>query len=438
MQRYEIIEKDTGQGGFGKIDKAFDTALERHVAIKTLDPLFKDNPSGEDIERFKREAKTLASLSHPNIPAIFDVIFAESGGEFKIIFEWIQGTNARKSLAAHGVWSIEEVRRWFGNVCSALEHAHSKNIIHRDIKPSNLIITENKESCYVVDFGIALRTADIERLTHNGSPIGTPGYMSPEQERGEELDPSSDIFSLGIVLYECLCGNRPTVGEYKQLNDINEVIPPAVDNLIQECLQEKDKRVKSASQFIDMLNQALRPSTNLSIILTDGPLHEIQIALSEMNELEYMSLPSGQRRLIFSRLKDLISVDKEHMRNAVASLMGEFIRLSHQDNPKYYDNICQHAFNYGYCLEYSERWRGNRQIRENLNEVGKYCTSEAHRIISETLNKFLPETNLEEQEGWFYHDIRVLLQNLLANPHCSDASAESLGDMLDRINELSH
>ena len=214
--RYQIEMKDAGQGGYGRIDKARDSTLERWIAIKTLDPLFKDAPSSEDKDRFKREAKFLASLTHTNIPAVYDVIFPDDGSEFKILFQWIEGITLRDYLKDKGVLSLDQVRHWFSNICSALTHAHALGIIHRDIKPSNLIVTNELESCYLVDFGIALKTSDLSRLT-GGTPLGTPGYMSPEQERGEELNSVSDIFSLGVVLYECLAGSKPTIGKKSSL-----------------------------------------------------------------------------------------------------------------------------------------------------------------------------------------------------------------------------
>jgi serine/threonine protein kinase len=176
--------------------------------------------------RFSREAKTLASLSHPHIPAIYDVVFPENNGEFKLIFEWIEGITVREFLNTRGVMSLEQISKWFANICSALEHAHRNGIIHRDIKPANLVITTDMEACYLVDFGVSLRQSDLQRLTPSNYLVGTPGYISPEQQKGEELDASSDIYSLAIVLYECLAGQLPRVGEYHALNTINVAVPP--------------------------------------------------------------------------------------------------------------------------------------------------------------------------------------------------------------------
>ena len=158
---YRIIEEGAGEGGFGRVDKAEHIELERLVALKHLDPLFKDNPTPQDIERFRREAKTLAKFSHPNIPAIYDIKFDQKAGAFTIIFEWIEGPTVRQFLMDRGTMSVDQVRRWFPQVCSALTQSHERGIIHRDVKPSNLILTPNLETCYLVDFGIALEQSVI-------------------------------------------------------------------------------------------------------------------------------------------------------------------------------------------------------------------------------------------------------------------------------------
>src|SRR5215217_5397957 len=163
--RYRVEQAAAGEGGYGRIDKASDTILERPVAIKTLDPLFQEQLNEADIERFHREAKSLAQLSHPSIPSIYDVEFSPERAEFRIIFEWVDGPNLRQHLQDQGVLSLQDARDNFSMICSALSHAHSKGIVHRDIKPANVIITAKARTCYLVDFGIALRGEDISRLT---------------------------------------------------------------------------------------------------------------------------------------------------------------------------------------------------------------------------------------------------------------------------------
>jgi serine/threonine protein kinase len=434
--RYHIAETATGTGGFGRIDKAKDTLLERTVAIKMLDPLFKESPSTEDKERFKREAKTLATLSHPNIPAIYDVLFPETSGEFKLIFEWISGQTMREFLDEKGVMSLEQIKKWFANICSALTHAHQQGIIHRDIKPANLIITPNQESCYLVDFGIALRQSDWQRLTPSNYPIGTPGYMSPQQQKGLDTDASDDVYSLGIVLYECLSGHLPLVGEYQALNTLNEAIPSAIDDLILNCLREdKTLRLNSAKGFFQKLTEALQPHTTFKEILSRGSLSEIQALLSEIESQQYAKLKIGQRLFLMAKLKHIIKLDQVDMRNAITSLLSELIRVGHQSREKDYAYIIQQSLEYGYKKAYNGTTPTRaHQIRTALNQIALECQAPAHKILSKQTLVFIEnftQNQINKKEK--LHDLTILLQNLLINDYCAEEYAERLGGYLEKM-----
>jgi serine/threonine protein kinase len=435
--RYQIIESGAGEGGFGRIDKAFDMILERNIAMKILDPLFKESPSPQDTMRFSREAKTLASLSHPHIPAIYDVVFPENNGEFKLIVEWIEGITVREFLNTRGVMSLEQISRWFANICSALEHAHRHDIIHRDIKPANLVITTDMEACYLVDFGVSLRQSDLQRLTPSNYLVGTPGYLSPEQQKGEELDASSDIYSLAIVLYECLAGQLPRVGEYHALNTINVAVPPTIDDLVLRCLGDKAQRLNSASDFYKELTKALQPYGSLAEILSHGSIHEIQAALIKMEPRNYAELPIGQQLLIISNVKELIEVDQFNMRSAVASLLSELVRVGYQSRESDYAFVIEHSYHYGYEKQYNGQRLGNSQLRDSLNQVATISQQSAHQILSEKLLFFLKNLgSLEKKEKWYYHDLKNLLRNLLANPYCAANDAERLVECLEKVNKI--
>ncbi len=436
--RYKIVEAAAGEGGFGRVDRAIDNELEREVAIKTLDPLFSAEPSAKDIERFRREAKALARLSHPNIPAIYDVQFSEDSREFRIVFEWIEGQTLREHLQTNGVLSLENARQLFSRICSALSHAHDHDIIHRDLKPSNIILSPDLLSSYLVDFGIALRKDDLSSLT-GGSPIGTAGYMSPEQEHGEELTSATDIFSLGIVLYECLAGSRPSVGGYRPLSIVNESIPPSVDTLIQEALRdEPQRRPATANAFSERLTESLRPHGDFKTTLAEGSLHEIQLALNAMDSASFSALPAGQRVLLITRLMDLISVDEERLRPAVTSLLAELVRLAHEMKPETYAIIVKNTFEYGYEKQYGEAWWGNWPARQALNSVALHCDRDAQSLIADEVLGRVGGAGFSEKQRWYFHDLRILLQNLLTNPACPDEKAEPLGKALSTVNEISH
>jgi serine/threonine protein kinase len=436
-ERYEIVNDVAGKGGYGRVAKAIDHDLERAVAIKILDPIFKEKPSDQDKERFRREAKTLASLSYPTIPAIYDIRIDEDKHDFRIVFEWIEGTTVRQWLSENGPISLDEAKRWFSNICGALAHAHSKGIVHRDIKPSNLIVTVDGTACYIVDFGVSLRKTDLERLT-SGSPIGTPGYMSPEQERGEPTDASADIYSLGIVLYECLSGMRPSVGSYRALSTFNEAIPPSVDDLIKQCLADPKARPQSAASFLNALNLALTPHVNFTETLAQGTLYEIELAIGAMSPADFARLKRGQRVLIMSRVRDLVNVDQDNLRRATATLLASLVRAAHSKADDDFRFVVENALLFGYEYLYGE-WTGNNRPREALNDVAIVALADAHALLSQATLEFLASRpDLESKPKWYFHDMRLLLQNLLANTNCRDEHADPLGERLTQVNGLSH
>ncbi|MFI6079113.1 serine/threonine-protein kinase [Actinoplanes sp. NPDC051343] len=435
--RYRVDIAAIGEGGFGRIDKAFDTDLERPVALKTLDPLFKESPSGSDIERFRREARTLAQLSHPSIPAIYDVRLSPENSEFIIIFEWIEGESLRGVLQSRRVLDVEDAPKIFGPICSALAHAHSKGIIHRDIKSANIILREGI-SCYVVDFGIALTEGDVARLTR-GEPIGSAGYMSPEQERGEDVTATSDVFQLAIILYESLAGSMPPRGEYRSLVLHNASIPPAVDELIQQSLQQDSAlRPQTAQEFGDRLIEALKPHRSFASILIDGSLQEICRALNDMSPNDFLSLPPGQRVLVVERLTDIVRVDDARLRPAATGLIAEMVRLSHTLPDGTYGKILPIAFDYGYEKQYGEKWHGNEDIRATLTSVSIECGDQAHSSISREALKLANEERLDARPPWFKRDLRNLLQGLLVNSLCTTELSSELGIAMSKVNELSH
>jgi len=221
--RFSLQPVVHGEGGFAKVIKGRDNILERDVAVKVLDQITTafDEP---DQERFRREARILAKLSHPNIPAIYDVDFSE--GRFHIIFQFIEGKTLEQLISEEGRADITSVRTWFRQLALAVQHAHDLGVIHRDIKPANIIITPDTESAYLVDFGIALSNEDAEKLTLSGYVVGTPEYMSPEQRSGETIDSRTDVYSIAVTMYEALAGKAIPPGQYQALSLIDETIPP--------------------------------------------------------------------------------------------------------------------------------------------------------------------------------------------------------------------
>ncbi|WP_312650007.1 Stk1 family PASTA domain-containing Ser/Thr kinase [Proteiniclasticum sp.] len=201
-KRYEITEK-IAQGGMSVVYKALDLNLNRYDAVKVLKEEFTSND--EILERFKQEANAVAFLSHPNIVNIYNV--GSEGKIHYIVMEYVKGKTLKEIIREKGILSNEEMLNYSYQIARALESAHTNNIIHRDIKPQNIIITKD-DLVKVTDFGIA-KHSDSATITNSGKIIGSAHYFSPEQARGNMTDRRSDIYSLGIVMYEMATGEVP-------------------------------------------------------------------------------------------------------------------------------------------------------------------------------------------------------------------------------------
>lgn len=204
--RYEILEKK-GTGGMATVYKAHCRLLNRYVAIKVLKESLKNDP--EIVKKFSVEAKAAASLSHHNIVSVFDV--GETDGLSYIVMEYVDGITLKEYLNQHGVLEWQQACDFGVQIGLALEHAHKNGIIHRDIKPHNILVTEDL-TLKVADFGIA-RAVSSETVVAGGDAIGSVHYISPEQARGGYTDARSDIYSLGVVMYEMLTGRLPFDGD---------------------------------------------------------------------------------------------------------------------------------------------------------------------------------------------------------------------------------
>jgi len=256
---YEIIE-ELGRGGMAIVFKAREKQLERDVAIKVLP--FSLAFDKEFVERFQREARTSAKLEHPGIIPIYRV--GKSGRAIYFVMKFLRGKPLSNVLAARGTLPPAEIRQTLVQVARALAYAHKSGIVHRDIKPDNIMFDEHGQAV-VTDFGIA-KAASGGKLTGTGMSIGTPHYMSPEQARAQPLDGRSDIYSLGVVAYQCLVGRVPFDGDdsfsigYKHI--MEEIPTPPLETYDQRTLFEVVKRMMAKApddrfQTSDDLVQAL-------------------------------------------------------------------------------------------------------------------------------------------------------------------------------------
>ena len=260
-----------GRGGMGVVYRAEDRKLHREVALKVLRADLETDP--ERRRRFEREARAAAAVSHPNIATVYEV--GESQGRIFIAMELVGGPSLR-SVLANGALPLPEALRIARQIASGLAKAHAKGIVHRDLKPDNVMLDADGQ-VKILDFGLARESApaaeNVSNLTDEGQVMGTPAYMSPEQASGFPVDARSDLFSLGVVLYEMVTGRRPFEAATKMAtlfaiardearppSALNPALPPALDAVIAKCLAKKpEDRFANAGEVISALE--LAPAT---------------------------------------------------------------------------------------------------------------------------------------------------------------------------------
>ena len=314
---YRILQK-LGEGGMGVVYKAEDTNLKREVAIKFLPRQIASQK--EEKERFKIEARAAASLNHPNIATIYSI--EEFNDEAFIVMEFIDGMELKDKIAA-GPVKINEALVIARKMADGLGAAHSKGIVHRDIKSSNIMITTDGK-IKIMDFGLA-KVGGSGLMTKVGTTMGTAAYMSPEQATGEKVDQRTDIWSLGVIIYELLTGELPFKAEYEAAwnyvilnkdplkpSELDRKIPANVDSLILKMLEkDQDKRYSSIDEFIKDLAKISDGSSSEQ----DGNIKAIAVLpfnnISAEKESDYFSDGLTEELILnLSRLKDMRVVSR--------------------------------------------------------------------------------------------------------------------------------
>jgi serine/threonine-protein kinase len=280
--RYRI-ERRLGAGGMSTVFEATDTVLERAVAVKLLaEHLAQDDAF---VARFRREALAAARLQHPNVVQVYDSGEDPESSRHYIVMEYVDGPSCADLLREHKMLGVEETVRIVRDACHGLDYAHRSGVVHRDVKPGNLLISDETGITKLADFGIA-KAAEQTRITQVGSVLGTAAYLSPEQARGEEAGPASDIYSLGVCAYQFLAGRLPH--EYSSLTELalkqqeeavepirqhRPEVPPELDSAIRLCL-ERDPTARYSSAL------------ELAVALEAGLHGEDSAATQRLQELE--------------------------------------------------------------------------------------------------------------------------------------------------------
>jgi serine/threonine-protein kinase len=263
-----------GQGGMGTVYRAYDSAIDRQVAIKTITKSALDPVNLQyALMRFRHEAKAVGRLTHPRIAAIYD--YGEDADIAYIVMELVNGRSLFQHMQEQAHFSLKEIGEFMRQLLDGLGYAHSQGVIHRDIKPSNLLINDDGR-IKISDFGIA--RIDSSTLTQVGEIMGSPGYMAPEQFLGTDIDAASDIYSVGIIAYELLVGRRPFSGSNPEimravLNDrppnpsaVNPQISAQLDWAIQKALaKNKPERFQNAREFSEAFTKGIEASIRNSM-----------------------------------------------------------------------------------------------------------------------------------------------------------------------------
>lgn len=265
LGKYEIRAK-ISKGPMSTVYDGWDTVIDRRVAIKAV-PLAQTGQSEgwQHLTRFKREAQAAGRLQHPSVVAIFD--YGETAESAFIVMEFVDGGTLKSALETGTRFTIQDINRLMQDVLAGLQYSHDRGIVHRDIKPANIMLTGDGHA-KIADFGIA--RVEHSDITQVGMIMGTPAYMSPEQFRGEALNPGTDIYSAGVILYQLLTGERPFDGglatimhkalstEPPKPSDISRTAPRSVDDVVARAMaKQPERRFRDAKGFAQALKDAL-------------------------------------------------------------------------------------------------------------------------------------------------------------------------------------
>ena len=311
--RYKII-RSIGEGGMANVYLAYDTILEREVAVKILRGDLADDE--KFVRRFQREANAASSLKHPNIVEMYDV--GEDDGKYFIVMEFINGKTLKSLIKKRGALTLEEVMDIMLQLTSAVACAHDSYIIHRDIKPQNVMILEDGR-VKITDFGIAMALNSNE-LTQTNSVMGSVHYLPPEQANGSGSTIKSDIYSLGILMFELLTGKLPFKGEnaveiaIKQMKepipsviDINPHIPQSVENIIlRACAKNPKNRYDSAAEMYEDIKTCLDPLRfEEKRLVYRYPEHEVEENTKVMPDLSKLNETREEKN------EEIMEIDEE-------------------------------------------------------------------------------------------------------------------------------
>jgi len=375
--RYEILEL-VGRGGTADTYRALDRTLQREVAIKVL-----IDRSDDVNKRFLREAQAMAKLNHPRIVQVFDV--GEEAGISYIIMELVRGKTLRDLEG--GSISYRQALTYLIDILEALEYAHNEGTIHRDIKPSNIMTIEDGKHVKVMDFGLARRTSDMTQTTRTGQIVGTIGYLAPERFLSKPADVRSDLYSVGIVMYEIFTGTVPFRNDKDDLvatifshvhdaptppHEINRNIPEALERVIMRAIdKDPGKRYQTARDYIADLNLLLSPSGASRKTAAEQRRPSAQNAPELRQALDRALAPSRNRNDAYEAvLKGMLATRRRRYDEAKNNFLAALHELAAVDNRLEYAKT---ALKYGTMIlqKASDGLRERDELREGVNKLNE-------------------------------------------------------------------
>jgi serine/threonine protein kinase len=300
LGRYEVV-RELGKGAMGIVYLAKDPLIGRLVALKTIRVQNSDDDETKEFQqRFVREAQAAGILNHPSIVTVHDIGQDDASGMSFIAMEYVEGQNLKEILAQGRPLNFEQIGEIIAQVAEALDFAHAKGIVHRDVKPANIILLDGMRA-KITDFGIAKITSG-GNLTTTGQFLGTPNYMAPEQIKGAPVDGRTDIFSLGICLYECLTRRKPFGGDsltsisykivhepFPPLLDINPQIPDGYEEIVSHSLaKDPSRRYQRGKDMAAALRSVIRGER---LVKTEPVLEEITVVTRDRERLPTIEVP---------------------------------------------------------------------------------------------------------------------------------------------------
>lgn len=377
--RYQVLEL-IGRGGTADTYRALDTVLDREVAIKVL-----IDRSDDVNKRFLREAQAMAKLNHPCIVAVYDV--GEESGISFIVMELVRGKTLRDLEG--GSISYRQALTYLIDILEALDYAHSQGIIHRDIKPSNVMTIEDGKHVKVMDFGLARRTSDMTQTTRTGQIVGTIGYLAPERFLSKPADIRSDLYSVGIVMYEIFTGTVPFRNDKEDLvatifshvhdaptppHEINRNIPEPLERVIMRSIdKDPGKRYQNARDFVNDLQLLLSPSPAAKKgESTKERRPAASTADPELRQaLDRALSPSRNRNEAYeSVLKGMLATRRRRYDDAKASFLSALHELAAVDNRLEYAKT---GLKYGTMIlqKASDGLREREELRDGVNKLNE-------------------------------------------------------------------